>query len=474
MTRLHETIEVLRPIDEVFAYTSNFGNAAQWDPGVAESTKARPGPIGVGTRFDLRVKFGPRSFPMTYVVREYDAPRRVVLEGRSDSVHALDQIEFSPTTRGTRIAYTADISLLGAMRVVEPWLKGALVKVGKDALQGLHAALSTDAPPPDRSLLNDLLDRLLVPGLLGFTNAGYQWHRRRWKPLAVTLRDRTVVVTGATSGLGRAAALQLAELGARVILVGRDPDRAEATRREIVAATGNDNLAVALADLSLLSDVRKLAQRLLRDEPRIHVLVNNAGVLLNRRTTTAEGHEATLATNLLAPFLLTQSLLPCLRRSAPSRIINVSSGGMYATGLALDDLQYEKSAYDGSRAYARTKRALVVLTEMWADKLKGSGVVVHAMHPGWADTPGVASSLPGFRTVTRRLLRTAEEGADTITWLAASREAAKASGQFWLDREPHTTHVLPGTDPSPQERQALWDALEALTASRKGARAADR
>jgi NAD(P)-dependent dehydrogenase (short-subunit alcohol dehydrogenase family) len=111
---------------------------------------------------------------------------------------------------------------------------------------------------------------------------------------------------------------------------------------------------------------------------------------------------------------------------------------------------------------------------MWADKLKGSGVVVHAMHPGWADTPGVASSLPGFRTVTRRLLRTAEQGADTITWLAASREAAKASGQFWLDREPHITHVLPGTDPSPQERQALWDALEELTASRKGARAAER
>jgi NAD(P)-dependent dehydrogenase (short-subunit alcohol dehydrogenase family) len=217
--------------------------------------------------------------------------------------------------------------------------------------------------------------------------------------------------------------------------------------------------------------VRKLAQRLVHDEPRIHVLVNNAGVLLNRRTTTAEGHEATLATNLLAPFLLTQSLLPCLRSSAPSRIVNVSSGGMYATGLALDDLQYEKSAYDGARAYARTKRALVVLTEMWADALKGSGVVVHAMHPGWADTPGVASSLPGFRTVTRRLLRTAEEGADTITWLAASREAAKTSGQFWLDREPHTTSVLPGTDASPQERQALWDALEALTAPRKGARA---
>jgi len=467
MIRLRETVEVARPIDEVFAYTSNFGNAAQWDPGVAESRKASHGPIGVGTAFKLRVRFGPRSIPMTYVVREYDPPRRVLLEGKGDSVHALDDIGFAATPRGTRITYTADISLLGVFGVVEPLLKGALDRVGKNAVRGLQSALSEDAPPPARSRLTDRLDRLIVPGLLGFTNVGYHWHKRSWKPLAVSLRDRTVVVTGATSGLGQAAASQLAELGARVILVGRNPDKAEATRREIVAATGNDNVAVALADLSLLADVRKLARKLLETEPRIHVLVNNAGVLLNQRTTTPEGNETALATNLLAPYLLTEMLLPRVTKSAPSRIINVASGGMYATGLALDDLQYEKTTYDGSRAYARTKRALVTLTEIWAEQLKDAGVVVHAMHPGWADTPGVAGSLPAFHTITRCFLRTAEQGADTITWLAAAKEAAKVTGLFWLDREPHTTHVFPGTDPSPQERQALWDALARLTGWKK-------
>lgn len=462
MIRLQETIEVARPIDEVFAYASNFGNIAQWDPGVAESRKSSRGPVGVGTEFALRVRFGPRSIPMTYVVREYGPPKRVVLEGKGDSIHALDDIGFASTPGGTRITYMADIAMLGAFSCAERWLKGPLDRVGKNAVRGLQAALTEEPLPPGRSLLTDLQDRLIVPGLVGFTNVGYRWHKRSWKPMAVSLHGRTVVVTGATSGLGRAAASQLADLGARVILVGRDPDKAEATRREIVAMTGNDNVAVALADLSLLADVRKLAKRLLK-EPSIYVLVNNAGVLLNQRTTTAEGNEATLATNLLAPYLLTQMLLPRLRESAPSRIINVSSGGMYATGLALDDLQYEKSTYDGSRAYARTKRALVVLTELWAEQLKGSGVVVHAMHPGWADTPGVAGSLPGFHTITRRLLRTAEQGVDTVTWLAAAPEAAKVSGVFWLDREPHTTHVFPGTDPSPQERQQLWDALARLT-----------
>jgi len=462
MIRLRETIQVARPIDEVFAYASNFSNTAQWDPGVVASRKISRGPVGVGTEFTLRVRFGPRSIPMTYVVREYGPQKRVALEGKGDSVRALDDIGFASTRGGTRITYTADISLLGAFSVAEPFLKGALDRVGKDAVRGLQAALTEEPPPPGRSRLTDLQDRLIVPGLVGFTNVGYRWHKRNWKPLAVWLRGRTAVVTGATSGLGRAAASQLADLGARVILVGRDPDKAEATRRGIVAMTGNNNVAVALADLSLLADVRKLAKRLLQ-EPSIHVLVNNAGVLLNQRTTTAEGNETTLATNLLAPYLLTQMLLPRLRESAPSRIINVSSGGMYATGLALDDLQYEKSTYDGSRAYARTKRALVVLTELWANQLKDSGVVVHAMHPGWADTPGVARSLPEFHTITRRVLRTAEQGADTITWLAAAPEAAKVSGAFWLDRMPHTTHVFPGTDPSPQVRQQLWDALARLT-----------
>lgn len=468
MIRLRETIEVARPIDDVFAYASDFGNAAQWDPGVAESRKTGAGPIGVGTAFKLRVRFGPRSIPMEYAIREFERPRRVLLEGKSDSVHALDDIGFSVTPRGTRITYTADISLLGALSAIEPFLEGALDRLGKNAMRGLQSALGAESPPPGRSRLADLQDHLIVPGLLGFTNVGYRWRSRSWKPLAVSMRGRTVVVTGATSGLGQAAASQLAELGARVILVGRNRDKAEATRREIVAATGNDNVAVALADLSLLADVRRLAQQLLESEPRIHVLVNNAGVLLNQRTTTAEGNETTLATNLLAPCLLTRMLLPRLRESAPSRIINVSSGGMYATGLALDDLQYEKTTYDGSRAYARTKRALVTLTEMWAEQLRDSGVVVNAMHPGWADTPGVVGSLPVFHTITRRFLRTAGEGADTITWLAAAEEAARVSGLFWLDREPHTTHVFPGTDPSPQERQALWDALARLTSEETG------
>ena len=224
MIRLRETTEVARPIDEVFSYVSNFGNAAQWDPGVADSRKASAGAIGVGTVFRLRVKFGPRSIPMEYAIREFDRPHRVLLEGKGDSVPALDDIGVAATPRGTRITYTANISLLGALSVVEPFLKGALDRVGKNAVRGLQSALSGESPPPVRSRLTDLQDRLILPGLLGFTNVGYHWHKRSWKPLAVSLRGRTVVVTGATSGLGQAAALQLA---------GVDPEERQGSHKGV-------------------------------------------------------------------------------------------------------------------------------------------------------------------------------------------------------------------------------------------------
>lgn len=463
MIRLQETIEVPQPIGEVFDYTSNFANIAQWDPGIAESSKVSQGSIGIGAEFRVRVKFGPlHTIPMTYVIITYEPPFRVVLEGKGDTIQALDDIQFAATATGTRITYTADLSFQGFMGHVVPYLKGMLDKVGKNAVKGLQTVLSEDPPVPSRGTVNYLADRLILPGMLGFTSLGYRWHKRSWKPLAVSLRGQTAIVTGATSGLGLAAARQLAELGARVVLVGRNREKTEASRNDIITATGNDSITVEIADLGLLAQVRQLAERLLQNEPRIQILVNNAGVLLAPRTTNAEGNEMTLATNLLAPFLLTNLLIPRLKESAPARIVNVSSGGMYTSGVDVDDLQYKKGSYDGSRAYARTKRALVILTELWAKQLKDSGVVVHAMHPGWADTPGVETSLPTFYRITRRFLRTPEEGADTITWLAASREAGKVSGRFWLDREPHTTHILPGTWASQKERQQLWDALAEL------------
>ncbi len=312
-------------------------------------------------------------------------------------------------------------------------------------------------------LWDTLCDRALLPGMAGFTNLGYRLRSRTWKPVDADLGDRTVVVTGATSGVGRVTAEALAALEARVVLVARSADKAGRTRDAIMAATGNRLVTTQLADLSLMSEVRALAGRLLEAEPEIHVLINVAGTLFKERRESAEGIELTLATNLLSQFLLTNLLIPRLVESAPARIVNVSSGGMYTQAISLRNLQWEHGSYDGPKAYARSKRGQVVLTEMWAERLEGTGVVVNAMHPGWADTPGVRHSLPGFYRLTRPFLRTPEQGADTIVWLAASPEAAEESGLFWLDRRPHVTEVLPGTATSARDRAALWDQLSELS-----------
>jgi len=308
--------------------------------------------------------------------------------------------------------------------------------------------------------LDDLLDRTVIGS---FTNIGHKVRSSGWQVDLPSLDGKNVIVTGATSGLGRAAAERLAQMGAGVRLVGRSQVKLENARREIAEATGNDDLGTYVADFSSMEQVQDLAEALLADESQIDVLINNAGALITERRETADGLELTLATNLLSHFLLTNLLIPRLASSAPARIINVSSGGMYTQRIRVRDLQSTRGEYKGSIAYARAKRGQVILTELWAEQLADQGIVIHAMHPGWADTPGVEESLPLFRKVTKPFLRTPEQGADTIVWLAASDEAAETTGKFWLDRRSRPTHRLKSTVEAFEDRQGLWDALNDLT-----------
>jgi len=317
------------------------------------------------------------------------------------------------------------------------------------------------------SLLDTILDRTVVAG---YANVGYRLRSRIWHAGDLRRMDgETVLVTGATSGIGLAAAEGFARLGASVRLLARSEERGERARAAVVEATGNRDVQVRRCDVSDLRDVRAFAAGLAAEEPRLDVLVNNAGVLPAERTLSPDGNELTLATNVLGPFLLTNLLIPLLVESAPARIVNVSSGGMYTQRIHVEDLQSAAETFDGPTVYARTKRAQVILTELWAQRLAGSGVVVHAMHPGWVDTPGVASSLPRFHRLMRPLLRSAEEGADTIVWLGAAAEPGASSGDFWHDRTRRPTHRVPWTREPPADRERLWRECERLTGWRADA-----
>jgi dehydrogenase/reductase SDR family member 12 len=311
------------------------------------------------------------------------------------------------------------------------------------------------------SLLDTILDRTVV---VGYTRAGYRLRVGMFNPDDLQPMDgKVVLVTGASSGLGLAAAEGFARLGAAVRLLVRDQRRGEGARAEIVARSGNGDVLVDLCDLSDLQAVRQFAERLRQTLPRLDVLVNNAGALVGKRALSPDGIELTFATNVVGPFLLTNLLVPLLGKGAPGRIVNVSSGGMYTQRAHLDDLQMAREEFDGPTAYARSKRAEVTLTEIWAQRLRGAGVVAHAMHPGWVDTPGLRSSLPRFYRVMKPLLRTPLQGADTIVWLGAAPEPGRSSGGFWHDRRQRPTHRVPWTRETPRERERLWAECERLS-----------
>ncbi len=282
-----------------------------------------------------------------------------------------------------------------------------------------------------------------------FTKIGPAVRRRLWDwqdPDPASLAGEVVVVTGGTSGIGACIAEGLGHAGATLELVGRDEGRGT----EVVATLEGRGVAARFrqADVSELDDVRRLAGDLAADHDRIWALVLNAGALLHERRTTSAGLEVTWASMVVGHHLLTRLLA-----DRTERAVWMSSGGMYVQDVDLEDLGWEQREWQGSRVYAQAKRAQVDLAREAAARHEAPVQV--AMHPGWADTPGVEIGLPAFRRVMGPLLRDPGAGADTAVWLVASPLESLEPGAFYLDRRPRNTVRWPGTGTSPRDRSTL-------------------
>jgi dehydrogenase/reductase SDR family member 12 len=293
---------------------------------------------------------------------------------------------------------------------------------------------------------------------LSFSRIGYAVRSRLegWRPVSeLDGAGRTVVVTGANSGLGYATSALLLSAGARVIALVRSDEKGEDTVRRLRDEVGPEaRVTYDLADLADLGTVRAVAERLRAREPRIDAIVHNAGAMFDERAETVDGLERTYQLHVVGPHLLTASLLPQLRASGAGRVVTVTSGGMYTQKLEVEQLG-SPDDYRPSVAYARAKRAQVHLTEEWQRRHGGTDLSFAAVHPGWALTPGVEASLPTFRKVVGPVLRDPTEGADTIAWLALAGDDGPA-GRLWLDRTPRATHRVPWTRPDPQQVTVLW------------------
>jgi retinol dehydrogenase-14 len=252
------------------------------------------------------------------------------------------------------------------------------------------------------------------------------------------MAGKTVLVTGGTSGIGRATAMGLAAMGARLGITGRDRGRTEEAAREIRAA-GAGQVDLFVADLSSQSEVRRLAEQVLQTYPRLDVLVNNVGGYWNTRHVTADGLERTFALNHLTPFLLTNLLLDRLTQSAPARVVTVASNAHTTGQIDFDDLQGERS-YSGSRAYSQSKLANVLFTYELAKRLAASAVTANALHPGVVNTSFGAGDPGGVQRLlvpfVRPFLKTPEQGAATSIHLASSPDLKQVSGRYFANSKP--------------------------------------
>ncbi|CAN5641396.1 hypothetical protein BH11ACT8_BH11ACT8_32540 [soil metagenome] len=312
--------------------------------------------------------------------------------------------------------------------------------------------------------LDALLDRSLV---LGYTRIGPAVRRHWWPadPAPGSLAGRRVVVTGATSGIGEAMVSSFAALGASVHVLGRNPEKVARVVAEVRAAHPTADLVEEVCDVGDLDAVRAWFADLSVRVDALHGLVHNAGVMVPERTESAQGHEMALAVHVLGPHLMTELLLPLLGAEGGGTVVLMSSGGMYSAGLRStpDEIEYRDGSYDGVRGYARTKRMQVVLADAWNDRLRGGSVRVESCHPGWAATPGVSDSLPGFDKVMGPLLRTPASGADTAVWLVAARPDSRGTSHFWHDRAPRPTTYPFQRRQDPAARQAFLDHVAGAT-----------
>jgi len=310
-------------------------------------------------------------------------------------------------------------------------------------------------------------------GMTEFSQAGFLENSKHFdsKALDVDMKGKVVVITGANSGLGKVTAMELAKKGATVHMLCRNEQKGIEAQKEIQNESGNKDVHLHKVDVSEMNSIKEFYEKYNQKSSQqgispCHVLIHNAGMISESFATTKEGLETSFATNTLGMYYLNKIMVPNLEASRPSRVVVVSSGGMYNRRLDVRDLQWKHSwYYNGILAYAYNKREGVELTTRWNEMYNNKGIRFFSMHPGWASTPGVSKSLPSMdKYLGPGKLRTPLQGADTIIWLSCAREPLEyANSDFFFDRKAVSPHLtLAATSSTPKEVDSLVSQCEGL------------
>lgn len=306
-------------------------------------------------------------------------------------------------------------------------------------------------------------------GMGEYTKQGYEHAAKSFRAsdLEVDLTNRSVMVTGANSGIGKVTALEVAKRGATVHMVCRSKERGEAAQQEIINESKNSNVLLHIVDMSEPRQVFKFAKQFLESNKSLNILVNNAGCMENERKKIENNSlEINFATNTLGTHILTKTLMPLVAKSEKPRIFIVSSGGMLTHKLNSDDLNSDKmTKFDGTMVYAQNKRQQIVMAESYARN--NSSIYFATMHPGWSDTPAVQTSMPSFRAKMINKLRTPEQGADTLVWMCCYKDLENnekyPNASFFQDRQAVAKHLpLAWTTNTLEEEKTFMKKLDEL------------
>lgn len=276
------------------------------------------------------------------------------------------------------------------------------------------------------------------------------------------MKDRVIIISGANRGIGKEAVKELARTGAKIYMACRSVKSANDAREEIVRETGNENIFVKELDLSSPESIRKFVDYFNKDENKLDILINNAGLWLDKKEISEFGTEMTFAVNVIGHQLLTKLLVDKLKKGSLSKIINVASH--FAGGLKIDDINFDKRKYSGTVAYRNTKQANRMLTRAWARQLENYGISVYSMTPGFIPSTDLFRNQNLIGKALLKLFgliegRTIQQGADTIVWLASAEKSPGSNGGFFKDRKEEKCRFI-----NPVEEKKLWDKCEEFLA----------
>lgn len=450
---LKREIFIERDLETVYHYILDFSHLFEWDPQVTEGERLTLGPTEKGARFLFSYSIFGLTQKLEYELTEKIPGELLRYETKTKSFSTEDVIRFKKEGDGVRVFYEVSIHLKNYFSelVLAPFMS----QVANTVMKNLRNCLEREAKGVNYK--EKYLSIFAVP--YRFTKLG--WNRARKRFPATLGKEKTVLITGPTSGLGYAASKRLAARDCELILVARNEKKLEGLTSELREKGFQKNIETYICSMENLEQVHKVCEAISQKGYALDALINNAGALYNEEKK-INGIERTTLVDLVAPYIFSKKLAPLLEAKRGS-IINVSSGGMYGAELNLKALRSSPKPYGGARAYAYAKRGLMVMTEFLNEELKEKQVKVHAMHPGWADTPGVLKSLPLFHKITRYFLRSPFEGADTIVWLALTNP--KQGGYFWLDRRVQNTHILKSTKENSDTQKELKTFLESFERS---------